>query len=110
MITSIEKGYSFTKTDTKIVERIVEGEHVAINHMVLRRQEFLPEHFSNSNVYMIVVRGTLSLQLGEQEEHKYPVGSIVAIPYNIKMNVSNQDDPILEFFVVKAPSPKNYKA
>ena len=110
MITVIEKNYSFKKTEAKVVEKVIDDEHAAINHMVLRKEEFLPEHFSNSNVYMIVVRGTLSLQLGDQELHKYPAGNIVAIPYNIKMNVSNQDEPTLEFFVVKAPSPKNYKA
>ncbi len=109
MITAIEKSYLFAKTDVKVVERIIDDEHAAINHMVLAKHDFLPEHFSNSNVYMIVVRGTLSLQLGDQQPHAYPSGSIVAIPYNIRMNVSNQDEPVLEFFVIKAPSPKNYK-
>ncbi len=106
----VEKLYNFTSTDSKVVERIVDDDHVNINHMVLRKEEFLPEHFSNSNVYMIVVRGTVSLQLGEQEVHSYPGGSILNIPYNIKMNVSNKQQDVLEFFVVKAPSPKNYKA
>ena len=44
-----------------------------------------------------------------REPHNYPEGSIINIPYNIKMNVSNQQDDVLEFFVVKAPSPKNFK-
>ncbi len=106
----IEKLYDFTRTDSKVVERIIDDDHININHMVLRKGEFLPEHFSNSNVYMIVIGGTVSLELGEQETHSYPCGSIVNIPYNIKMNVSNQQEDVLEFFVVKAPSPKNYKA
>ena len=105
----IEKLYNFTKTDSKVVERLIEDDNVGINHMVLRKGEALPEHFSNSNVYMTVVRGTVSLKLGEQEEHGYSAGSIVNIPYNIKMNVSNKNDEVLEFFVVKAPSPKNFK-
>ena len=106
----IETLYAYTRTDSKIVERIIDDDHVNINHMVLRKGEALPEHFSNSNVYMIVCRGTLSLKLAGQETHTYPVGSIINIPYNIKMNVSNQDEATLDFFVVKAPSPKNYKA
>ena len=106
----LERLYKFTRTESKVVERIIDDEHVNINHMVLRKGECLPEHFSNSNVYMVIVRGTVSLQLGEQEVHTYLSGSIINIPYNIKMNVSNQQEDILEFFVVKAPSPKNYKA
>jgi quercetin dioxygenase-like cupin family protein len=110
MMTSIEKSYAFKQTDAKIVERIIEDEHVGVNHMVLRKGESLPEHFTNSNVYMIIVRGAITLQLGEQKAHAYPSGSIINIPYNIKMNASNQNDAVLEFFVVKAPSPPFYKA
>jgi quercetin dioxygenase-like cupin family protein len=110
MMTSIEKSYAFKQTDAKIVERIIKDEHVGINHMVLRKGEALPEHFTNSNVYMIVVRGAITLQMGEQEPHGYPSGSIINIPYNIKMNASNQEEATLEFFVVKAPSPPYYKA
>jgi quercetin dioxygenase-like cupin family protein len=78
--------------------------------MVLRKGEALPEHFTNSNVYMVIVRGDITLQLGEQEAHWYPAGSIINIPYNIKMNASNKNDVVLEFFVVKVPSPPYYKA
>jgi len=68
----------------------------------------LPEHFSNSNVYMMVIRGILSLQLNEQDVHQYVKGDILNIPYNTKMNVRNNHEDILEIFVVKAPNPKNY--
>ena len=109
-MTSIEKSYAFKQTDAKIVERIIEDEHVGINHMVLRKAEALPEHFTNSNVYMLIIRGAITLKLGEQEAHAYPAGSIINIPYNIKMNASNQNEATLEFFVIKAPSPPFYKA
>jgi quercetin dioxygenase-like cupin family protein len=69
----------------------------------------LPEHYSNSNVYMIVVRGTLTLQLDEQEPHKYGKGNIINIPFHTKMNVNNKDEEVLELFVMKAPNPRIYK-
>lgn len=103
----LEKSYFFTRTSEKIIERIVDDENVAINHMVLNKGQALPEHFSNSNVYLIIVRGVLTLQLAEQPAQNYLAGTIVNIPYNIKMNVSNQADETLEFFVVKAPSPSS---
>ena len=48
---------------------------MGINHMVLGKSDVLPEHYSNSNVYMIVIRGQVTLRLNEQEEHVYPSGS-----------------------------------
>jgi quercetin dioxygenase-like cupin family protein len=105
----IEKTYNFSETDKKIVERLVDDDNLNINHMVLTKGTGMPEHNSNSNVYMIVIRGIMTLKLGEQEPQKYTQGYIVNIPYGIKMNIDNLDDEILEFFVVKSPSPKNYR-
>lgn len=106
----VEQKFAFTVSDDKVIERILEDDNAAINHMVLRQGESLPEHYSNSNVYMIVVRGVVSLRLDEQEEKLYPAGSILAIPFRTKMNVSNQHPGVLELFVVKAPGPKRMAA
>ena len=105
----IEKLYNFSLGDEKKIEKIIDDDAALINHFVFPNGAGLPEHFSNSNVYMIIVSGTLSLQLGEQETHKYPSGSIVSIPYNIKMNVGNSDEEVLSMFVIKSPSPRLYK-
>jgi len=105
----IEKVYDYKEVDEKVIEKIVNDKNVALNHMVLSKGDSLPEHYSNSNVYMIIVRGIMTLKLGDQEAHKYSKGNIMNIPYKIKMNVSNEDEEVLEFFVVKAPNPKDYK-
>jgi quercetin dioxygenase-like cupin family protein len=101
----IEKLYSFSSGDHKVIERIVEDDYVAINHMILGKADALPEHYANSHVSMLVIRGTVTLRLDDQAEHQYPAGSIIAIPYRTKMNVSNQHAAVLEFFVIKAPAP-----
>ena len=105
----LEKTYKFTKPEEKLIEKIIDDENVVLNHMILTKDTGLPEHYSNSNVYMIIIRGTMTIQLDEQEPHRYPSGEILNIPYNVKMNVKNFDDDILEFFVVKSPNPKDYK-
>lgn len=74
--------------------------------MVFNKGEGLPEHFSNSNVYMTVVRGKLSIRLDEQETHEYDAGTLLKIPFQTKMNVKNLNEDTLELIVVKAPSPK----
>lgn len=105
----VEQQFRYTQSENKVIERIIEDNNVGINHMILRKSEALPEHYSNSNVYMIVIRGNVTLQLDEQEPNTYPAGSIMTIPYKTKMNVSNQDEETLELFVVKAPSPRVMK-
>ena len=101
----IENVFNFSTGNEKAIERVIFDENVHYLHMVFNKGEGLPEHFSNSNVYMTVVRGTLSIGLGEQEVHEYPHGTLLKIPFNIKMNVKNLHDDTLELIVVKAPAP-----
>lgn len=105
----LEKIYSFSTDDTKHIEKLIDDDPVLINHMILQKGEGLPEHYSNSNVYMVIIRGNMTLKLNEQEPHFYTYGHIINIPYHTKMSVYNFDDDVLEFFVVKSPNPKHYK-
>ncbi len=104
----VEKKYNYTVSENKTIERIVADDHVNVNHMILPKNDRLPEHYSNSNVYMIVISGKVTLILDDQEEHKYSKGEILNIPYNVKMNVVNLDDELVELFVLKAPAPDKY--
>ena len=105
----LEKIYEYSTSDEKVVEKLIMDDNVNYIHMVFGKNEGLPEHYSNSNVYMNVVRGTLSIALDEQQVHAYEKGTLLQIPYNVKMNVRNTDDEVLELIVVKAPAPHRYK-
>ena len=104
----LEQVFNYSTGDHKVIEKLIMDENVNYIHMVFNKGEGLPEHFSNSTVYMNVIRGTLSLMLGEQEEVKYDKGSLLKIPNKIKMNVRNKNDDTLELIVIKAPAP-DYK-
>ncbi|MBC7363797.1 MAG: hypothetical protein H5U07_04540 [Candidatus Aminicenantes bacterium] len=52
----------------------------------------------------------MTLQLQHQEKKNYQAGIIINVPYNIKMNISNQDEEILEFFVIKSPNPRHFSS
>lgn len=106
----IEKVHQYSTSDEKAVEKLIMDDNVNYIHMVFGKGEGLPEHYSNSNVYMNVIRGTLTIGLGDQEAHDYEKGTLLEIPYNIKMNVGNSHEQVLELIVVKAPAPKNYQA
>lgn len=102
----IENVYKLSVGNEKIVEKILFDENLHYLHMVFNNKEGLPEHFSNSNVYMTVVRGKLSIGLNDQEIHEYEAGTLLKIPFQTKMNVKNLHDETLELIVVKAPAPK----
>jgi len=103
----IEKAYRFTHTDDFITEKIIDDEHVNINHIVVAPGGSVPVHVANSHVHQIIVRGTISLRLEDEPVVRYTAGSIVAIPFNTKMEIRNEGSDTLEFFVVKAPNPRS---
>jgi len=103
----LEKLYQATSTEAFVMEKIVDDDPVNINHIVLAPGEAAPTHVSNSHVHQIIVRGTLSLSLEDGPFNHHPAGTIVAVPFNLKMVIQNQGTDTLEFFVVKAPNPRN---
>lgn len=103
----IEQVFQFSTGNDKAIEKIIFDENLNYIHMIFNKDDGLPEHFSNGNVYMSVIRGTLSIALGEQQIHEYAAGTILKIPVNTKMNVKNLHEEILEIFVVKAPAPQS---
>ncbi len=104
----IEKIFEYATSNDKTVEKIISDGNVDLNHMIFPKGGALPTHNPNSNVYMVVIRGILTIKLGDQEPNKYAKGTILNIPFDTKMDVYNEDDEIMEMFVIKAPSPYNY--
>ncbi|HWQ51945.1 MAG TPA: cupin domain-containing protein [Terriglobales bacterium] len=102
----IEQVYSLAKGEGKAVERVLLDGNIHYLHIILPQNDALPEHFSNSNVYMTVLRGTLSIGLGEEEIHEYAAGTLLKIPADTKMNIKNLGEKALELILVKAPAPK----
>ena len=103
----IEQVFKLAEGNGKAIEKILFDENVQYLHMVFPQNEGLPEHFSNSNVYMTVIRGRLSIGLDDQEVHEYEAGTLLKIPFKTKMNVKNMHPETLELIVVKAPAPTN---
>ena len=101
----IEQIFQMAQNDNHTIEKVITDENVNFNHMILNKSEGLPEHFSNSNVYMTVLRGLLSIGLDKQEIHEYSAGTVLKIPKGIRMDVKNLHDDTLELIVVKAPAP-----
>jgi quercetin dioxygenase-like cupin family protein len=104
----IEQVHTLAKGVERTVEKVIQDDNLDYIHMLFNKDEGLPIHYSNSNVYMTVLQGMLTIGLDDQEERHYSAGTLLQIPYKIKMNVRNQHDELLELLVIKAPAPKNY--
>lgn len=104
----MEKKYVFNSSSEKLIEKLIDDDVVMINHFILNEGDFVPEHKSNSNVYLLVVRGILDLKLADNASVLYEFGNIVNVPYDVNMTVSNTCSEQLELFVIKAPSPRVY--
>ena len=103
----VEQIFKLSFGNKKAIEKVIFDENIHYLHMMFNKDEGLPEHYSNSNVYMTVVRGKLSIGLDEQEIHEYEAGTLLKIPFQTKMDVKNLHDETLELIVIKAPAPKS---
>lgn len=103
----IEKVFQLSQGNEKTIEKVLMDENIQYMHMIFNNGEGTPEHYTNSNVYMTVIRGKLSIFLSDQEFHEYEAGSLLKIPFKTKMTAKNLNDDILELIIVKAPAPKN---
>lgn len=97
--------YGLYKGGEKRVEKVISDENVHYLHMVLGDGDAMPEHYANSNVYMTVVRGVLSIGL-DGEDREYGGGTLLKIPQNTKMLIENRRCEPLELIIVKVPAPK----
>ena len=103
----VEQVFKIVLGNEKSVEKVIQDENLHYLHMVLNKNDGLPEHYSNSTVYMTILRGKLSIRLNDQEMHEYDKGDVLKIPFKTKMDVRNLHQDILELIVVKAPAPDN---
>lgn len=106
----IENVFTLSKGPNRTVEKVIQDENLDYIHMRFIKDEGLPIHYSNSNVYMTVLQGKLSITLNNQVTHTYPTGTLLKIPYHTQMHVRNLHEEVLTLIVIKAPAPKNIKS
>ena len=103
----IEQVIKLTRGDDKVVERLLVDENIHYAHIILPAHDSVPQHITDAKaLYLSVIRGTLSIELGEQGIHSYEAGHMVKVPQNTPMTIHNKSDDVLELIAVKAPAPQ----
>lgn len=104
----IEKVCELSKSDNKSIEKVLINDNLHYMHAILPKGESLPIHKTNANVYMTVLRGTLSIGLENEKSKRYEPLKLLNIPYDTLMDVKNEGNSPLELIIVKTPVPGDY--
>jgi quercetin dioxygenase-like cupin family protein len=104
----IPECFSFSTGDESIRERVVDQPdrwNVLIAHVVLSPGESVPQHPTDAEAFVTVVRGTLSMEVHGVAGTEHARGRVLYLPKGTPMAPRNGGAEVLEFFVVKAPHP-----
>ncbi len=97
----IQEVFKLTQQEEGLTEKVIGDDNIHYMHMIFNKDEGVPAHYVNATyAYMTVLRGRLSLKLGEQETTVYEAGTVIKIPYDTRMEAGNKHDEILEFIVI----------
>ncbi len=97
----IEQVQQATKTKEHILENLFEKGPFKLNHVVIKPGQVFPKHNTDADVYIIIVKGKLTLQLADEASSVYEKRQVVHVPYNTPSELSNKSEKITEAYVVK---------
>lgn len=97
----MEKVYQYTITDQEIMENVFKDEKLLMNHVVIPPGKVFPKHPTDAIVYVLIVRGELSVIIENNGLKTFKRGHLVNIPKGVTTELGNRGDEPLELFVVK---------
>jgi quercetin dioxygenase-like cupin family protein len=89
--------------------KLVDEEHLLMMQAALKPGQKVPDHQANSNVHILVVEGTVIVQLDETTDHVLPKGSLLPVEYGTPMHIRNEGDENAAFLIMKTPHPSHMK-
>ncbi len=99
----IEEVFKLAAGDCRVIEKVLLDQNLHYLHMILGEGDGLPEHDTNSTLYMTVIRGNLTIALGGNPAREYDAGTLIKIPDKTKMKIDNRHGGALELIVIKSP-------
>lgn len=97
----MEKVYKYTITDQEIMENIFKDEKLLMNHVVVSPGKIFPKHPTDAIVYVLIIRGQLSVAIENNGFNTFEAGQLVNVPKGIPVELGNRGNAPLELFVVK---------
>jgi quercetin dioxygenase-like cupin family protein len=83
------------------VDNILYRDDIAILHEFLPKGAEVPPHVVPYGVFIMILKGSLKVTIGDQYRQSHPAGTVVEVPYATQAGVKNEDDETAEIFVIK---------
>jgi len=100
------QAHPLTATNSRLFETLIDNSLVMINHVVIAPGEGFDAHHTDSNVFMMIMRGRITLTFKDGSCEQFASGQLIEIPYQFFMKIDNLEDAPLEMVVIKVPHPK----
>lgn len=91
--------------DDKVGNRkLVDEKHLLVMQIALKPGQTVPAHNANSNVHLLVMRGSLTVNLSGVA-HEAKEGDLLPVAYQTPMTIKNVGADNATFLVLKTPNP-----
>jgi len=84
--------------------KIVDEKHVLIMQIALKPGQIVPGHTANSNVHLLILKGSVTVNLNESE-HRVNHGDVLPVAFKTSMSIENTGSEDATFLVIKTPNP-----
>lgn len=89
--------------------KIVDEKHVLMMQAALKPGQMVPEHKANSNVHIVVLQGSVVVNLAGTEV-TVTTGNLLPIAFGTQMHIRNDGRENATFLIVKTPNPSEMQA
>ncbi|MBN3039525.1 MAG: hypothetical protein JW867_00180 [Candidatus Omnitrophica bacterium] len=84
--------------------KVTDEQHLLVMQIALKPGQSVPEHKANSNVHLLVVRGSLNVNLNSAD-YQVKEGDFLPVTYQTAMTIKNIGIDDATFLVFKTPNP-----
>ncbi len=88
--------------------KLVDEKDFLVMQIALRPGQSVPKHDANSNVHLLVLEGTVKVDLAGTL-NVLKKGDLVPVVYRTPMQITNASDKDASFLVLKTPNPNQMR-
>ena len=92
------------KEDRMGSRKVVDEKHLLIMQIALKPGQTVPQHNANSNVHLLLLKGSITVNLNGADTH-VSEGGLLPVTYQTPMTIKNTGRDDATFLVLKTPNP-----
>ena len=84
--------------------KVADEKYIQIMQIAMKLEQSVPQHNANSNVHLMILKGTVSVNL-DGEDDEIGEGDLLPANYQTRMKIMNTGQNDATFLVIKTPNP-----